>query len=119
MRYAADRLSITSGEVVGNDAIPDRSRVGEYWISGLMVNWDRIPSADFQDLWREASGEDRYSFSQQFTNYLISSGYIPANTIGSMWASVSGQRLGISGRCYALTVTGEPYVVFRKDYPYP
>ena len=117
--YTADRIDVCSGEALGSAPPPSKAMVEEYRVSGSFVDIDQIVVPGFQDAWRACSGERRHDFSQQFTHYLHQNGYFPSGAIGFTWTSVSGQALGIGGRCYATTVTGEPHVVFQSSSAYP
>lgn len=117
--YTADRIDVCSGEVLGCAPVPPNSLVGEYLISGHFIDYDRIPSPGFQELWRGCSGEQRHDFSQAFTRFLISRDVMPHNVIGGVWTSISGEALGIGGRCYGITASGEPHVRLVASFEYP
>jgi len=117
--YTADRRDVCSGEVLGRAPIPPKSLVAEYLVSGVLLDYDRINVPGFQDNWRACSGEQRHDFPQNFTRYLVERRAIGPKIIGSVWNSVSGEVLGISGRCYGLTVTGDPNVIYKGSYKYP
>ena len=117
--YTADQAQVCSGEALGTRPIPQKALVGEYRISGAVIDYDQIAVPGFQDSWRSCSGEGRHDFSQQFTDFLVQNNYIPANVIGAAWTSVSGELLGIGGKVFGITATGEPYIYFQRAYDYP
>ena len=117
--YTADQIQVCSGEALGNRPAPQKAIVGEYLISGTFLDYDGIRVPGFQDVWGACSGERRHDFSQQFTSFLLQQGCIPTGAIGATWTSFSGKLLGIGGRVYAVTVTGEPHVVYQCSYDYP
>lgn len=111
--YTSDQILVCSGEVVGRGPIPSPAVIGQYQISGHYVDYDKIGVPGFQDLWRSTSGEAKHEFSQGFTNFLVTRGHLPSGVVGSVWTSLSGLALGISGRCFSTNVTGAPFCVYQ------
>jgi len=114
--YTSDQILVCSGEVVGSGQIAQPAVIGQYQISGHYVDYDKIQVTGFQDLWRSTTGEAKYEFSQGFTNFLVAGRYLPSGVVGSVWTSLSGQALGIPGRCFSTNVTGAPYCVYLGSY---
>lgn len=114
--YTSDQILVCSGEVLGRGAMPAAAFIGEYTISGRYVDYDQIQIPEFQTLWRATTGEARHTFSQEFTTFLITGGHLPSGVAGSVWTSLSGQALGISGRCFGTTETGAPHCVYQRHY---
>ena len=114
--YTSDQILVCSGEVLGKNPMSSQAFIGEYKISGNYVDYDRIQVPGFQGLWRATAGEDRYEFSQGFTRFLATGGYLPQHVVGSVWTSLSGQALGISGRCFSTTETCAPHCVYQKHF---
>jgi hypothetical protein len=117
--YTTDQVQVCSGEVLGTGPLPQKAIVGEYRISGSVLDYGRITLPGFQESWRSCSGEGRHEFSQQFTNFLTQNHYMATGVIGAVWTSVSGELLGVGGRVYAITATGAPYISFQRAYDYP
>jgi hypothetical protein len=117
--YTADRIDVCSGEVLGTSPVPPKSLIGDYTLSGVFLDYDRVTVPGFQEPWRSCSGEQRHDFSQEFTRYLAERGVIPSGAIGSVWTSISGEALGIGGRCYGITASGAPHVIYNGSYEYP
>jgi hypothetical protein len=116
--YTTDQLCISSGEVLGTGTPPPGSLIGIYQLSGEFLDYDKIQDPDFQQAWGQRSGEQRHEYSQGFTRFLIDSGHMPPNVVGSVWTSCSGQILGHQGRCFCV-MTHEPNVRFIGEVPYP
>lgn len=114
--YTSDQLLVCSGEVLGRSAMPSQAFIGEYRVSGHYVDYDRIQDAEFQALWRKTIGEEKHEFSQGFTRFLVTGGHLPSGVVGCVWTSLSGQALGISGRCFSTTETGDHHCVYQKHY---
>lgn len=114
--YTAEKLLICSGEVLGKQKMPNQAFIGEYRLSGRYLDYDRIQNPMFQSLWRKTDGEDKHEFSQGFTEFLITGKLMPADVVGSVWTSLSGQALGIPGRNFATTETGAPHCEYVRHY---
>jgi hypothetical protein len=110
--YTSELILLCSGEVLGKNPLPEKSLIGEYRLSGKYIDYDKIDDPTFQNLWRKTTGEDRHEFSQGFTNFLMSWNHVPADVVGSIWTSVSGQAFGITGRNFATTQIGAPHFEF-------
>ena len=117
--YLADTPMTASGETIPNLAVPADSILGEYLISGHMINFDRIGDEEFQRRWRAWDEPDKHEFSQGFSSWLRERDLIPEDVIGGSWRSISCEQLGLEGRCYCVTVSGEKYMQFQREYGPP
>jgi hypothetical protein len=114
--FLADNPLTASGEVIPNIPVPQESILGQYLISGDVINFGKIGDSRFQQLWRSRSEADRHGFSQGFTSWLRANNLIPKNVIGGSWRSVGCEAVGRTGTCYGIHVTGEKYIQFMTTY---